>query len=129
MRLLLDTHVFLWLDADETRVPESVRALCEDGVNEVYLSFASVWEVQIKVALGKLKPPAPPVDLAESYVRNGTIAMLPIELGHIRTLGQLPRLHGDPFDRMLIAQARHEGLTIVSANKILCEYPVEVLWK
>lgn len=85
--------------------------------------------MQIKLALGKLKTPLPPVALAEAYALNGTLSMLPIALAHIHALGGLPRLHGDPFDRMLVAQARHEGMTIVSADTIIREYPVEVLWE
>lgn len=129
MRLLLDTQVFLWLDSDTGQVPSRTRQICEDGANQVYLSIASVWEMQIKLALGKLATPVPPVALAEAYALNGTLAMLPIEFGHIHALGELPRLHGDPFDRMLVAQARSEGMTIVSAAKIMREYPVEVLWE
>lgn len=129
MRLLLDTHVFLWLDVEDAHVPEKIQRLCEDGANEVYLSVASVWEMQIKMALGKLKPPVPPVALAETYAKNGTIFILPIEFAHIHALGGLPRVHGDPFDRMLIAQARCEDMIIVSADKIMRDYPVEVLWE
>ena len=129
MKLLLDTHVFLWLDAGDTQVPARIRRVCEDGANEVYLSYASVWEMQIKAALGKLRHIKSPVALANAYMGQGTLAALPIGLPHIQNLGELPRLHGDPFDRMLIAQARHEGMVIVSADKIMREYPVEVLWE
>ena len=128
MKLLLDTHVFLWLDADDRRVADSVREICEDRANQVFLSIASVWEMQIKIALGKLKSPLPPAALAEAYTNNATLSILPISLSHVHALADLPRLHGDPFDRMLIAQARHEGLTLVSADGVMREYPVEVLW-
>lgn len=129
MRLLLDTHVFLWLDSDGERVPGRVREVCEDGANEVFISLASVWEMQIKTALGKMRPPIAPVGLVEAYINNATLRALPIALAHIRELGGLPANHGDPFDRMLVAQARQEGLTLVSADKIMREYPVEVLWE
>lgn len=128
MRLLLDTHVFLWLDAGDARIPAAVRAACEEGANEVFLSLVSVWEMQIKTALGKMQPPVAPVKLVESYLGDATLSTLPVELAHIRELGNLPASHGDPFDRMLVAQARCEGLTLVTADKILGEYPVEVLW-
>lgn len=129
MKLLLDTHVFLWLDAADGRVPQAIKDACEDGANDLYLSYASVWEMQIKLALGKLRLPASPVALATMYVRNAALKLLPLALAHIETLDELPRLHGDPFDRMLVAQARCEGLTLVSADKIMREYPVEVLWE
>lgn len=129
MRLLLDTHVFLWLDAADERIPASVGEACEDGANEVFLSLVSVWEMQIKTALGKMRPPIDPVSLAEAYLKNATLRTLPIELVHIRELGGLPVMHGDPFDRMLVAQARHEGLTLVTADRAIREYPVEVLWE
>lgn len=129
MRLLLDTHVFLWLDAADSRIPARVREACEDGANEVFLSLVSVWEMQIKTVLGKMRPPINPVSLAEAYLENATLEALPIELAHIRELSGLPIKHGDPFDRMLVAQARHEALTLVTADRVIREYPVEVLWE
>lgn len=128
MKLLLDTHVFLWLDAADGRVSAAVREACEDGANEVFLSLASVWEMQIKTALGKMRPPVAPVKLVEAYFQNATLKVLPIELAHIRELGHLPANHGDPFDRMLVAQARCEGLVLVTADKALKTYPIELLW-
>lgn len=128
MRLLLDTHVFLWFDSGDGRIPAHVRELCEDGTNEVFLSLVSVWEMQIKTTLGKMRPPVAPVEMVEAYLRTATLALLPIELAHIRALANLPANHGNPFDRMLAAQARHEGLTLVTADQTLRTYPIEVLW-
>ncbi len=128
MRLLLDTHVFLWLDSAADRIPGQVRDACEDGGNEVFLSLVSVWEMQIKAALGKMHPPVAPADLVVPYFNSATLRALPIELAHIRELGELPASHGDPFDRMLVAQARREGLMLVTADRVMREYPVEVLW-
>ena len=129
MRLLLDTHVFLWLDSGNERIPAQVREVCEDGANEVFLSLVSVWEIQIKTALGKMRPPVSPVEMVEAYLKTATLTLLPIELAHVRTLANLPPNHGDPFDRMLAAQARHEGLTLVTADQALRTYPIEVLWE
>lgn len=128
MRLLLDTHVFLWLDSGVDRIPGRVRDACEDGGNEVFLSLVSVWEMQVKTALGKMHPPVAPADLVIPYFNSATLRALPIELAHIRELGALPASHGDTFDRMLVAQARQEGLMLVTANRVMREYPVEVLW-
>jgi PIN domain nuclease of toxin-antitoxin system len=129
MKLLLDTHVFLWLDSALERVPQGVRAACEDGANEVFLSLASVWEMQIKTSLGKLRLPDTPVNLVTPYFNRSTLRALPVELAHIRELGGLPANHGDPFDCMLVAQARYEGLILVTADRVMREYPVEVLWE
>lgn len=128
MRLLLDTHVFLWLDSAPDRVPGRVRDACEEGGNEVFLSLVSIWEMQIKTALGKMHPPAAPADLVTPYLDSAALRALPVELAHIRELGKLPASHGDPFDRMLVAQARHEGMLLVTADRVMREYPVEVLW-
>jgi len=129
VRLLLDTHVFLWLDSGNERIPAQVREVCEDGANEVFLSLVSVWEIQIKTALGKMRPPVSPVEMVEAYLKTATLTLLSIELAHVRTLANLPPNHGDPFDRMLAAQARHEGLTLVTADQALRTYPIEVLWE
>ncbi len=129
MKLLLDTRVCLWLDSALERVPQRVRAVCEDGANEVFLSLASVWEMQIKTSLGKLRLPDAAVNLVTPYFNSTTLRALPVELAHIRELGGLPANHGDPFDRMLVAQARHEGLILVTADRVMREYPVEVLWE
>ena len=110
-------------------MPEGVRAACEDGANEVFLSLASVWEMQIKSSLGKLRLPDAPVNLVAPYFNNATLRALPVELAHIRELAGLPANHGDPFDRMLVAQARHEGLILVTADRVMREYAVEVLWE
>jgi PIN domain nuclease of toxin-antitoxin system len=129
MKLLLDTHVFLWLDSALERVPQRAREACQDGANEVFLSLASVWEMQIKTSLGKLRLPVAPVDLVTPYFNSATLRALAVELAHIRELGGLPANHGDHFDRMLVAQARHEGLVLVTADRVMREYAVEVLWE
>jgi len=129
MKLLLDTHVFLWLDSKMEQVPQAVREACEDGANEVFLSLASVWEMQIKTSLGKLRLPVDPVNLVAPYFSRAALRALPVELAHIRELGGQSANHGDPFDRMLVAQARHEGLVLVTADRVMREYAVEVLWE
>jgi PIN domain nuclease of toxin-antitoxin system len=128
MKLLLDTHVFLWLDGDAAGFPATVRAACESADNAVYLSVASVWEMQIKLMLGKLKTRIPLQRMVEDYLSDKALAVLPIQLEHVWHLGELPRLHGDPFDRMLVAQARSEGMTLVTADAAIHQYPVDVLW-
>jgi PIN domain nuclease of toxin-antitoxin system len=128
MRLLLDTHALIWWDKSPDCLPSRVLDLIQAEASEVCFSSASVWETQIKIALGKLDIKQPLQQMVDSQIKNG-LALLPIKLEHVWALGELPHLHGDPFDRMLVAQARYEGLTLVSADKIMREYPVEVIWE
>src|SRR4051812_6045457 len=114
MRLLLDTHVFLWYIAADPRLPSPFREAIQDAANEVYLSVASVWEGVIKYHTGKLPLPAPPADYLPQQREAHRIATLPIDEGAMAHLAGLPPLHRDPFDRMLVAQALQHGLTIAT---------------
>lgn len=125
MRLLLDTHAFLCvLDAPQ-RLPAWIRAAIEDTENDVLVSAASAWEIAIKQLLGKL--PASRADPLEALPRSG-LTELPITVEHARGTRSLPLLHRDPFDRMLVAQARIEGLSLVSRDPAIRQYQVTVLW-
>lgn len=119
MRLLLDTHVFLWWCADDPRLGEAERAAIRDGANDVFLSTASVWEMAIKQALGRLQVPEPP---SAAVARLG-IGRLPIDFEHAEATVGLPPLHRDPFDRLLVAQARVEGLTLITTDPLVRSYP------
>lgn len=128
MRILLDTHVFLWLLADDPRLPRSARAVAEDGANVPLLSIASVWEMAIKAALGKLDlPDAIGRFVPEALARTG-VRLLPIEVPHVARTQQLPHLHRDPFDRLLVAQAQHEGCPLLSGDPHVRAYEVATLW-
>ncbi|SCF46761.1 type II toxin-antitoxin system VapC family toxin [Micromonospora mirobrigensis] len=122
MRLLLDTHVVLWWLADDPTLSEEVKERIDDEP-EVYLSPATVWEIAIKQSLGKLESP---VDLAEQ-VRAADLRELPIHHRHAAAAGQLPPIHRDPFDRMLVAQALCEGLTLVTRDGLIQKYDLPVL--
>jgi PIN domain nuclease of toxin-antitoxin system len=122
MRLLLDTHVLLWWLADDPALSIQARHLIANEP-EVLVSAASAWEIAIKRALGKLEAPE---DLLEALDAGG-IGRLPIELEHAVIAGALPHHHDDPFDRMLVAQARHEGLTLVTSDVRIASYAVAVL--
>ena len=122
MSLLLDTHVILWWLAGDPALPQNVRARLEDEPG-VYFSPVSVWEITIKQAKGKLSGPA---GLAES-VRDSGFTELPITVEHAIAAGRLPPVHHDPFDRMLVAQARWEGLTLVSHDPQIRSYDVDLL--
>lgn len=122
MRLLLDTHALLWWLADEGLTTQARDAIA-DPANVVVVSAASAWEISIKKALGKLASP----DDLEQQVHAGGFLPLPISIAHGVAAGQLARHHEDPFDRMLIAQAYAEGLTIVTRDKRFSEYGVALL--
>jgi PIN domain nuclease of toxin-antitoxin system len=122
VRLLLDTHILLWWLADED-LSAPAREAIADPANLVAVSAASAWEISIKKALGKLTAP----DDLEQQVREGGFVPLPISPAHGVAAGRLPRHHEDPFDRMLIAQARAERLTIVTRDKRFEDYDVALL--
>ena len=122
MSLLLDTHVLLWWLADEP-LSDDARAAISDGRTAVRVSAASAWEIAIKKALGKLQAPD---DLPEQLERH-RFQPLPITVQHGLAVADLPLLHGDPFDRMLAAQARLESLTLVTRDERLAAYGVPTL--
>ncbi|MEM6797285.1 MAG: type II toxin-antitoxin system VapC family toxin [Acidobacteriota bacterium] len=121
-RLLLDTHIFLWwrLGADRIRA-EVVESIREAEV--VYLSAASLWEISIKSALGRLELPAP----ASEGARDSGFTELPITFRHAEAVAALPLHHRDPFDRMLVAQSQVEELTLVTRDRKMRSYDVEIL--
>jgi PIN domain nuclease of toxin-antitoxin system len=122
VRLLLDTHALLWWLADEGLTDQSRNAVA-DPANLVMVSAVSAWEISIKKALGKLAVP----DDLERQVDDGGFTPLSISIAHGIAAGELPRHHDDPFDRMLIAQAFAEGLTIVTHDKRFADYDVATL--
>jgi len=123
-RLLLDTHVWLWWQVDHPRLGTATREAIA-AASEVRLSAASVWEISIKSALGKLSLPKG-ADILRELELDGFVP-LPIELEHATRVADLPALHRDPFDRMLVAQAMLEGLTLVTADPHLAKYGVRLL--
>lgn len=127
MRLLLDTHVFLWYITADPRLSVVFRLAVQDQGNEVYLSAASVWEAVIKRGLGKLPLPAPPAEYLPRQRDAHGIAPLPIDETAMTHLASLPTLHRDPFDRILVAQALQHGMTIVTADAEVAAYPVPLL--
>lgn len=122
MSLLLDTHVVLWWLTDDPTLSEDIKARL-DHEPEVYVSSATVWEVAIKQSIGKFSAPA---DLPER-IRDSGFLPLPISFEHAIAAGRLPPIHRDPFDRMLVAQARYEDLTLVTRDLECQKYDVTVL--
>ena len=128
MKLLLDTHVFLWWITDPKKLSGTARELASDGNNSLYWSSASSWEVSIKYALGRLPLPEPPEKFIPSELTKNAIESLPIIDTHAFRAGQLPRHHRDPFDRMLVAQAQIESFFLLSNDRQLNLYDVVIKW-
>jgi len=126
MRLLLDTHALLWALSTPTRLPSAVVMALRDPAHEIYVSSASVWEISIKVELGKI---AADVDEVVQHVREVAFHELPITFLHSIRVRSIPAHHRDPFDRLLIAQALEDGLTIVTRDTAFAAYRVPTMWK
>lgn len=127
MRVLLDTHIFLWWDNDIDRLSEQARSICQDSANTLILSVVSVWEMQIKENLGKLDLRLPLSDLVEDQRKTNGIEILSITLPHVLALEALPHHHKDPFDRLLIAQANVEDLNVLTIDPMFKQYDVKLI--
>jgi PIN domain nuclease of toxin-antitoxin system len=127
MKLLLDTHVFLWYITADPKLPATFRTAIQDPANEVYLSVASIWEAVIKYQLGKLPLPAPPAEFLPRQREAHGIAGLEIDEGAMPHLAGLQPLHRDPFDRLLVAQSLQHRLTIATVDPDVASYPVQRL--
>jgi PIN domain nuclease of toxin-antitoxin system len=126
VRLLLDTHVFLWLLAEPERLGRHLGSI-EDPANDLLLSAASSWEIAIKVRLGRLDLPDDPTRYIPSRMRAVGVEPLAVEHAHALAVAALPMLHRDPFDRILVAQARHLRLGIVTADADIARYDVRTI--
>lgn len=128
MRYLLDTGIFLWSVGPDKRLNQQARTLLLDSKQELFLSAASAWEIAIKFAIGKLDLPEPPAKYVPSRVNLLGLRTLPITQAHALAVGELPRHHNDPFDRILIAQARSEQMVLMTADPLFSKYSVQTLW-
>lgn len=128
MRVLLDTQCWLWMVAEPSRLSRKVRTLVSSGAHELYLSSVSSWEIVIKYRLGKLDLPVPPGEFVPTRMRQTGMLPLVVTHAHAVRVGDLPEHHRDPFDRLLIAQALEESLSIVTADRQIRRYNVPVVW-
>lgn len=128
MRVLLDTHTFIWWDGASRRLSPRVLAACHDPASELFLSVVSLWEMQIKSFIGKLALRLPLPQLVEEQCRLNALRLVSVHAQHVYELGSLPRIHDDPFDRMLVAQARVEGFRVATDDATIRRYDVDVLW-
>jgi len=128
VRLLLDTHAFLWMLQAPEKLSAKVVQAHNDEANTLFVSVASLWEIQIKTATGKLELSIPLAQIVREQLQGDRFQLLDIQARHVVALDELPRHHGDPFDRMMIAQARVESLPLVSVDRVFEHYPVEIFW-
>lgn len=128
MRLLLDTQAWLWMQVSPERLTPQARTAIVDLDNELFLSAVSSWEIAIMYALGRLPLPAPPAEYMPSRMRSSGVLALPISHAHALQVASLPDHHGDPFDRLLIAQAQLERSTVVTADRAFAAYDLPVIW-
>lgn len=129
MKLLLDTQSFIFYVDRPDKIPSVARTAMEDVSNELFVSLVSPWEMQVKSTLGKLQLSRPAVELVQAELDRAAIKLLPITLNHIDALSRLPNHHRDPFDRLLVAQAIQEGLTLVTSDAAIAQYAAPVLWE
>ncbi|WP_414589967.1 type II toxin-antitoxin system VapC family toxin [Scytonema sp. PCC 10023] len=128
MKVLLDTHAFIWWVTDDSQLSSTARGIIADPGNVLFLSAASAWEIVIKVRLGKLKLPEPPETYIPSRLTMNRLEGLPIQMVHALQVTNLPDLHRDPFDRIIIAQSQVEKTPIVTVDSQITQYPVDVIW-
>jgi len=128
MKVLLDTHTFLWWITDDPKLSLRVRGIISDGENEIFISAATGWEIVIKSQIGRLKLPDEPRRFILEQLRINGMKSLPIEMRHALHISTLPTYHQDPFDRILIAQAQMEDLPVLSADPEIAKYQVTIIW-
>lgn len=128
MKVLLDTHTFIWWDSAPNKLSPQASAHCQNPANTILLSVVSVWEMIIKLQMGKLTVGGPLANLVRHHQQVNGLQILPVTLDHVLQIENLPALHKDPFDRLLIAQAKEEGAVLLSADALLAQYPVQVVW-
>jgi PIN domain nuclease of toxin-antitoxin system len=128
VKALLDTHTFLWWNIDDPQLSPVARDFIADRHNELYFSAASAWEIAIKASRSKLVLPEPPDKYVATRLALHRILGLPIQLSHALRVYELPELHRDPFDRLLVVQSQMEDLPILTSDENIRRYSVETIW-
>ncbi|MDM8521694.1 type II toxin-antitoxin system VapC family toxin [Anaerolineales bacterium HSG6] len=128
MKFLLDTHSFLWFVEGDTKLSVTARTLIEERTNQPLLSIASIWEMAIKISIGKLQLTQPIEQHIPYHMQTNDVTLLGIDIAHVVIVATLPYHHRDPFDRLLIAQAIHEQIPIISIDTAFDDYGVHRLW-
>ena len=128
MNILLDSHTLIWFSQNSPQLSSSAIEILENRNNLLFLSLVSVWEIQIKVQLGKLNLDISLSEIVKDQTKINDVQILPLKLSHIWTLDTLPYYHKDPFDRLLISQAITENLIILGVDSVFDSYPVQKIW-
>jgi len=128
MRVLLDTHAFVWLTSGDRRLSALARRIVEDRNNDTYVSIVSCWEIAIKVSLGRLEVAAPLAELFTDEIEGNGMTLVTVERSHLLELTKLPLAHKDPFDRLLAAQARIANLALISNDQAMDAYGISRIW-
>lgn len=128
MAYLLDTHTLIWFTTGDAQLPQSIKSKILNKNQSCFISVASFWEIAIKQQLGKLKLEITLKDFYD-YAENNQIEVIPINYEHLKVLSNLPRIHNDPFDRLIISQAIAEDLILLSRDEIFQHYPASYQWK
>ncbi len=128
MKILIDTHAFLWLLTGDGRLSEKAREVFLDTKHNIYLSAASLWEIAIKISLGELKLKKGWMETIQKEMKRNLLIWLPIEMAHCEQVTKLPFHHRDPFDRMLIAQAMVEGMHVLTDDIDFSHYSIRSIW-
>lgn len=124
---LLDTHIFIWVTCNASKLPKSIAEILRNDNHTIYLSVASIWEIQIKHQLGKLPLTKPFNEIVDDVIQNQLYQLLPITERHILNLQQLPFIHKDPFDRLLVSQAMIENLSLLTVDEHIIQYPIDFI--
>lgn len=128
MKYLVDTHAFLWFVFDDPRISNRASSMIEDPGNELWISLASIWEISIKHSLGKLRFDKPLQAFISEHILETNLRVLSIDLSHLLRVNQLAWHHRDPFDRVLVAQCKSEGLQMISQDSVFASYGLDVAW-
>jgi PIN domain nuclease of toxin-antitoxin system len=128
MKYLLDTHTFLWWNLDDPQLSEQAKEIIANGENEIFISAASAWEIAIKTAKGRLVLPEEPAQYLANRMSEYHFQALPVQISHAVHVYGLPGHHADPFDRLLISQCQLETMPLISKDKDIQKYDVEVIW-
>jgi len=128
VRALLDTHAFLWWNMGDPHLSDRAREIIAAGENEIWFSAASAWEIALKAGKGRLLLPEQPWEYVLRRLALHGFRALAVEVQHALAVSELPVVHSDPFDRLLVVQSRAEGLPLLSADPDIARYDVEVIW-
>ena len=128
MQYLLDTHAFIWFINGDKTLPKNIKEIIANTDNDCFISVASIWEIAIKQSLNKLEL-KDNFSKIETFIEENDITLLPIEFDHLQKLLKLPFHHRDPFDRIIIAQALAEQITVITKDEAFAKYKVKALWK